>query len=282
MKNTINITATELSAYKEEEKMNKNEMEKRYSDLCERVTEAYTLYASEEVCDLLSDLQYAETELSLGVHDRESFLADCISMMERFFSAIDIKYDHGIEITLYRNENAGCNSGEYHEVLIDGLDFPACACGSGCNGTVALDRLSNESYVRRLLGQIEEDPYEEISVESEYWNTRDSLVERGINPDTVFYYVHSQEPTGAGIIHRFTVRKFMSPEDLRRKNRVLIADLVADRKPLSSFRDADIVEVLETYNFDTAIDITDTLTDMGYISVHDLFREPKLIEGMEV
>lgn len=278
MKNTINITAAELSAYKEENKM----MEERYNELCERVTEAYSLYASEEVCDLLSDLQDAERELSVGTYDRETFLADCICMMERFFSATDIKCNHGVEITLYRNENAGCNSGEYHEVLIEGLDFPACACGSGCNGTVALDRLGNEPYVRRLLGQIEEDPYEETSVEAEYWNTRDSLVERGINPDTVFYYVHSQEPTGSGIIHRFTVRKFMSPEDLRRKNRVLIADLVADREPLSSFRDADIVEVLETYNFDTAIDIMDTLTDMGYISVNDLFREPKLIEGMEV
>ena len=65
----------------------------------------------------------------------------------------------------------------------------------------------------------------------------------------------------------------MSPARLRKENKKLLSTLVEQKKALSDFRDADIVEVFETHSFDTAIDIMDTLTDLGYFKVYDLFRE---------
>lgn len=193
-----------------------------------------------------------------------------------------LKYDHGVEIFMFHNPNAGCNSGEYHTLYVNGVVLDACRCGNGCHHTAAINRLEDEEYVLFLLGELEFDPREESAVEREYLDAKEHLKKRGINPDEVKYFTHSTEPTGLGPIYKFVVRAFMSPARLREENKKLLSTLVEQKKDLSDFRDADIIETLETYNLDTAIDIMDTLTDMGCISVHDLFREPRLIEGMEV
>ena len=65
----------------------------------------------------------------------------------------------------------------------------------------------------------------------------------------------------------------MPPMTLREENKKVLTALIEQKKTLSDFRDADIIETFETYNFDTAIDIMDTLTDLGYFKVYDLFRE---------
>lgn len=185
----------------------------------------------------------------------------------------DYKFDHGIEISMIHNPNAGCNSGEYHTLYIKDMEFDACRCGNGCYGTVALNRLDDRDYVLVLLGEIEFDPYEECAVVSEYCRAKDYLLEKGLNPDEVKYFTHSTEPTGLGPIYKFVVRSFMSPMTLREENKKVLTALIEQKKTLSDFRDADIVETFETYNFDTAIDIMDTLTDLGYFKVYDLFRE---------
>ena len=184
-----------------------------------------------------------------------------------------LKYDHGVEIFMFHNPNAGCNSGEYHTLYINGVVLDACRCGNGCHHTAAINRLEDEDYVLFLLGEIEFDPREESTVEREYLDAKERLERRGINPDEVKYFTHSTEPTGMGPIYRFVVRSFMSPARLRRENKKLLSALVEQKRDLSDFRDADIVETFETYNFDTAIDIMDTLTDLGYMRVYDLFRE---------
>lgn len=185
----------------------------------------------------------------------------------------DLKFDHGIEISMIHNPEAGCNSGEYHTLYIKDMEFDACRCGNGCYGTVALNRLDDKEYVLFLLGEVEFDPREESVVEREYLDAKERLERRGINPDEVKYFTHSTEPTGLGPIYKFVIRSFVSPMTLREENKKILSALVEQKKNLSDFRDADIVEVFETYNFDTAIDIMDTLTDLGYFKVYDLFRE---------
>ena len=153
---------------------------------------------------------------------------------------------------MIHNPNAGCNSGEYHTLYINGVVLDACRCGNGCHHTAAINRLEDEDYVLFLLGEIEFDPREESVVEREYLDAKERLERRGINPDEVKYFTHSTEPTGLGPVYKFLVRSFMSPARLRGENKKLLSALVEQKKNLSDFRDADIVEVFETYSFDTA------------------------------
>ena len=190
----------------------------------------------------------------------------------------DLKFEHGIDISMVHNPNAGCNSGEYHTLYIKDMELDACRCGNGCHHTVALNKLDDREYVLYLLGEVELDPYEECAVVSEYCMAKEYLEMKGINPDKVKYFTHSTEPTGLGPIYKFVVRSFMSPMTLREENKKTITTLVEQKKNLSDFRDADIVETFETYSFDTAIDIMDTLTDLGYMRVSELFGDHDLEE----
>ena len=229
------------------------------------------LYSEEDVEYFLSiDPDWNE---SLPVPTVATTVAELTVPEEEEETMYDLKFDHGIEISMIHNPEAGCNSGEYHTLYIKDMEFDACRCGNGCYGTVALNRLDDKEYVLVLLGEIEFDPYGECAVVSEYCRAKDYLLEKGLNPDEVKYFTHSTEPTGMGPIYRFVVRSFMSPARLRKENKKLLSTLVEQKKALSDFRDADIVEVFETHSFDTAIDIMDTLTDLGYFKVYDLFRE---------
>lgn len=229
------------------------------------------LYSEEDVEYFLSiDPDWNE---SLPIPTVATTVAELTVPEEEEETMYDLKFDHGIEISMIHNPEAGCNSGEYHTLYIKDMEFDACRCGNGCYGTVALNRLDDKEYVLFLLGEVEFDPREESVVEREYLDAKERLERRGINPDEVKYFTHSTEPTGLGPIYKFVIRSFVSPMTLREENKKILSALVEQKKNLSDFRDADIVEVFETYNFDTAIDIMDTLTDLGYFKVYDLFRE---------
>lgn len=260
----------ELTVYKEEEKTMKNTINtineirrtlspKGYNHACEDF--AVFTYAPGDVFAICVEARTCTSCWQVG-HDEEHVYAEVGERIKVSSLLSDPDLD-----PLYSEEDV-----EYF-LSIDpnwdeSLPVPTVAT------TVAELTVPEEvNEMNNHLGEVEFDPREESVVEREYLDAKERLERRGINPDEVKYFTHSTEPTGLGPIYRFVVRSFMSPARLRGENKKLLSALVEQKKDLSDFRDADIVETFETYNFDTAIDIMDTLTDLGYFKVYDLFRE---------
>lgn len=133
-------------------------------------------------------------------------------------------------------------------------------------------KADEETYRDEVYVDSQEEEYELVSA---------SLRSADIDPDTVCYYTISEEYSGGKPVYKIIVNKLMSPSDLRKKNRQLIDKLVAEGKSLSDFRDADVSEVITTSDLDSCIWLLDGLAEQGIFSVYDMFRGPKLLEGLD-
>ena len=206
-----------------------------------------------------------------------------------------LKYDHGIEIFMSHNPNAGCNSGEYHTLYINGVALDACRCGNGCHHTAAINRLEDEEYVLFLLGEVEFDPREEsaslsahstepetkTSLQLEYEAARQRILDSGVKvPEDQFYY---EVLTSVHRVDSFTVivRKFMMPEDFAAEMKLKKLRLVHEGGTLADFKDVDIIDVFSC-DKDTLHTVIQWVKRWGCISVEELFQEDTVESSVEL
>lgn len=206
-----------------------------------------------------------------------------------------LKYDHGIEIFMSHNPNAGCDSGEYHTLYINGVVLDACRCGNGCHHTAAINRLEDEEYVLFLLGEVEFDPREEsaslsihstepetkTSLQLQYEAARQRILDSGVKvPEDQFYY---EVLTSVHRVDSFTVivRKFMMPEDFAAEMKLKKLRLVHEGGTLADFKDVDIIDVFSC-DKDTLHTVIQWVKRWGCISVEELFQEDTVESSVEL